>query len=46
MELQELIKGIEVVKILGDMTSLDITGVNIDSRLIKDGHLFIAMRGT
>lgn len=45
MVLKELIKNICPLKIEGS-TDLDITGVNIDSRRIKDGHLFVAIRGT
>lgn len=45
MILRELIKNIRPVKIEGSV-DVDITGVNIDSRRIEAGHLFIAMRGT
>ena len=45
MRLQELLKNIKPVAIVGDVET-EITGVNIDSRRIKEGHLFIAMRGT
>ena len=45
MILKELIKNICPTKITGS-TDLDIKGVNIDSRRIKDGHLFVAIRGT
>ncbi len=45
MELQELIKGLQIAETVGN-TAVEITGVNIDSRLVRSGHLFIAMRGT
>ena len=45
MELKELLKAITVVDIKGN-DDVEITGVNIDSRRIKDGHMFIAMKGT
>ena len=45
MKLQELLKNIKPLRIEGS-TDVDITGVNIDSRKIKDGHLFVAMKGT
>ncbi len=45
MELKELIKGILTKSIAGS-ENLEIKGVNIDSRRIKEGHLFIAMKGT
>ena len=45
MKLQELLKGIKPTSIVGGVDA-DITGVDIDSRQVKDGHLFIAMKGT
>ncbi len=45
MKLKELLNAIPVVAITGN-EDVEITGVNIDSRRIKDGHLFIAMKGT
>lgn len=41
----ELIKDIKCTDILGD-TSVSISGINIDSRKIKPGHLFVAIKGT
>ena len=40
-----MIKNIEPVAIVGDNT-VEITGVNIDSRRIQPGHLFVAIKGT
>ena len=45
MKLQELLKNIEPVQIIGD-ADVEVSGVNIDSRKIKEGHLFVAMKGT
>lgn len=45
MELNLLLKNVSIVSISGDK-NVDITGVNIDSRRIENGHLFIAIRGT
>ena len=45
MKLNELLKNVEVLNVLGD-TEVEITGVNIDSRKIEKGHLFIAIPGT
>ena len=45
MKLQELLKNIKPTQTIGDV-EVEITGVNIDSRKIKDGHLFVAMKGT
>ena len=45
MKLQEIISGINPIEVIGSI-DINITGVNIDSRRISNGHLFIAMRGT
>ena len=45
MRLSELLKNVEVVNTIGD-AEMDITGVNIDSRRIEKGHLFVAIPGT
>ena len=43
--LSELLQTIKPVSIIGS-TDKEITGVNIDSRRIEAGHLFVAMKGT
>ena len=45
MKLSQLLKNINPITIVGD-AEVEITGVNIDSRKIEDGHLFVAMKGT
>ena len=45
MKLNELLKNVEVLNVLGD-TEKEIAGVNIDSRRIEAGHLFVAIPGT
>lgn len=45
MKLSELIRNISPSEINGDV-DIDITGVNIDSRGIEKGHMFIAIKGT
>ena len=45
MKLKELLKDITTIAVKGD-DNVEITGVNIDSRRIKEGHLFVAMKGT
>lgn len=45
MKLNELLKNIQPIEIYGK-TEVEISGINIDSRLIEAGHLFVAMRGT
>ena len=42
MRLSDLLQTIQPVRITGS-TSMEITGVNIDSRLIGTGHLFMGM---
>ena len=45
MKLSELLKGIKPMNIVGDVNT-EITGVEIDSRKVTAGCLFVAMKGT
>ncbi len=45
MKLNELLKDVKVLNTVGD-AGVEITGVNIDSRRIETGHLFVAIPGT
>ncbi len=45
MKLSELLKYVKPISITGNADA-DITGVNIDSRKIASGHLFVAIKGT
>lgn len=45
MELKKLLGAIQATKVVG-ASEIEITGVNIDSRQVAPGHLFMAMRGT
>lgn len=45
MKLKTLVSRLDVLEVKGDMER-DICGVQIDSRQVADGHLFIAVRGT
>ena len=45
MNLSEILRNISPETIVGSKDK-DITGVSIDSRLVKSGHLFVAMKGT
>ena len=45
MKLNEVLSKVKSADIIGD-GNVDITGVNIDSRRIQPGHLFVAVRGT
>ncbi len=45
MLLKDLIGNLEVLAMTGT-ADIEITGVDIDSRRIREGHLFVAMKGT
>ena len=45
MKLSELLKNIKPTATIGN-ADVEITGVKIDSRQVKPGHLFVAMKGT
>lgn len=45
MVLSELLKAIQPTQTIGSMET-EITGVNIDSRKVQAGHLFVAVKGT
>ena len=45
MKLSELLKYVKPITIVGN-AEVDITGVNIDSRKIEKGHVFVAIKGT
>ena len=45
MKLSELLKYVNPITIIGN-AEVDITGVNIESRKIEKGHLFVAIKGT
>lgn len=46
MRLNNLIRDIQFIQLTLPKNETDITGVNIDSRQVKKGDMFIAMRGT
>ena len=45
MKLNEILSKVKPLDIIGD-ADVDIKGVNIDSRRIAEGHLFVAVKGT
>ena len=45
MKLKNLVSKLKVLEVKGDFER-DICGVQIDSRQVGEGHLFIAVRGT
>ena len=46
MRLNSLIRDIQFIQLTLPKNESDVTGVNIDSRQVKKGDMFIAMRGT
>ena len=45
MRLSDILKNVKPLAIIGD-ADIDISGVKIDSRQVKPGYLFVAMKGT
>lgn len=45
MTLQELLQEVQPLAVKGSL-EVPITGVNMDSRLVRSGHLFVAVKGT
>lgn len=45
MKLEEILNGINIAEIKGNVTK-EISGLEIDSRKIESGHMFVAVRGT
>lgn len=45
MKLEEIIKAVTVCETKGN-TDREITGIQMDSRLVESGHLFVAVKGT
>lgn len=45
MKLSEILKNIRTLEVRGN-ADIDICGIDIDSRQVTDGHLFIAIKGT
>ena len=45
MKLEEVIKGINIIEIIGHVAK-KISGIHIDSRKIEEDHLFVAVKGT
>ena len=46
MRLSELLRETQCTRMILPKEEVDIRGINIDSRLIKDGDVFLAVRGT
>lgn len=45
IKLEKLLNGVSVIETKGD-TATEVTGIQIDSRLIKSGDVFVAVKGT
>lgn len=46
MRLSELLKEIQYSRLVMPKEEVDVTGINIDSRLVQKGDMFIAVKGT
>ena len=46
MKLNELLREIQYNRLLLPKEEVDVRGINIDSRLVKEGDMFIAIKGT
>ena len=46
MRLSELLRETQCIRMVLPKEEVDIRGINMDSRLVKDGDVFIAIRGT
>ncbi|MBQ5644534.1 MAG: UDP-N-acetylmuramoyl-L-alanyl-D-glutamate--2,6-diaminopimelate ligase [Bacteroidaceae bacterium] len=46
MRLSELLRETQCIRMVLPKEEVDIRGINMDSRLVKDGDVFIAVRGT
>ena len=46
MKLDNLLRGIQYKRVVLPKEEVEILGVNIDSRIVKEGDMFIAVRGT
>ena len=45
MKLEEIIQGVAIEEIKGDILK-EIKGIHIDSRLVEEGDMFVAVKGT
>lgn len=45
MKLEEIVKGITVNEIIGEVAK-EISGINMDSRIVEPGDIFVAVKGT
>lgn len=46
MKLDNLLRGIQYKRVVLPKEEIEVLGVNIDSRIVKEGDMFIAVRGT
>ncbi|MDO4949316.1 MAG: UDP-N-acetylmuramoyl-L-alanyl-D-glutamate--2,6-diaminopimelate ligase [Bacteroidales bacterium] len=46
MKLEELLRVVRIDAVIGDIRGQEIIGIDIDSRLVKPNHLFVAIKGT
>ena len=45
MKVEDIIKAVKTCSVRGDVQK-EVTGIEIDSRLVKEGDMFVAVKGT
>ena len=45
MKLENMLKAVNAQQIIGD-TNLEVNGIHMDSRMVKNGFMFVAVKGT
>ena len=45
MKLENMLKAVNAQHIIGD-TNLEVNGIHMDSRMVKNGFMFVAVKGT
>ena len=45
MKLENMLKAVNAQQIIGT-TNLEVNGIHMDSRMVKNGFMFVAVKGT
>ena len=45
MKLENILKAVSPLQVIGD-TNLEVAGIHMDSRMVKSGFMFVAVKGT
>ena len=43
--IKDILRGIDIIEVVGDL-AVPVTGIQFDSRKVKAGELFVAVKGT